>query len=802
MLSCKCTSSPPPSRRRHNLRPEVLHEGFLEKECKGRLAQRVWKRFYAVLMRYPTMRRKKTSSTSKAGPVKGQFRIEFFKHPSSTNSVESVDLLKYVGSNAVYTVDIGEGDEFCFVLKREDEKRGIRLKALSEIARVKWFDAIAEIVGAETSTVDDEASDASSPRSRRSSSCADYVPVGHRERLHFGIFTFRVHMPSVGAIVVVTSKKHEPKSKDNGDEQEEEEEEETIELRAPPAPGSSAGAETGEVVPLDVYLLMKSVTMGDLKEALFAWLQKELRTPQLIVAGHSRRKRTSSSSGPAHSKTPCEKDKSVVETSSGATKTTSNFRTPLLPPTRLPTDSFKHSPLIKSRTIPVAPLPRPSYVVDTKRGISVADGEEKFKTEKRRIEKERRDIASSCLRIWWERPPKLEALRRIRSIVADSSDRHVLLETSTMIGVLEEGVPLKRLWEMRGLVKDLTLVSASYASSRLRCEITGTKTLLDMNSRKYTAYSMICSSGELNWSVRRRYKEFFELHGKVKQWLVMHDRESKLPRLPAKTYSLSGKKMDRTFIARRERALQSYVSGLLSLEWSTECIPILSFFGAMSTSRQEKYERNTERSVVHASEVHKFACPGDVLLFRTKSTLSGIQRMVTVSEWDHVGMITVRDDSKKLWLLEACGDRVVCLPLVPRLKAYAKEYAECIALRRFEKPERTKAMLTKLALFTEEVKGKPYSCTPAKLLRRNSMGDGIESEKQEGYFCSELVAAALKKMGFLGRRMANSYFWPGSYNEGGDIEKHLEDGVVLGSLIVVDCKFVEIGRAVRESSFG
>ena len=53
-------------------------------------------------------------------------------------------------------------------------------------------------------------------------------------------------------------------------------------------------------------------------------------------------------------------------------------------------------------------------------------------------------------------------------------------------------------------------------------------------------------------------------------------------------------------------------------------------------------------------------------------------------------------------------------------------------------------------------------------MRRNSKGDGVESSKQDGFFCSELVAAALKRMGLLNRRMANSYYWPGSYIKGAD----------------------------------
>ena len=393
-------------------------------------------------------------------------------------------------------------------------------------------------------------------------------------------------------------------------------------------------------------------------------------------------------------------------------------------------------------------------------------------------------------------------LNKIKKLADDMSDAYRLQETSTLICLTDERSPLKHVWNLHGLVKDLTLVSTSYASSRLQCEVTGNKILLDMNNRKFTTYSMICRIGDLSWSIRRRYKEFAEMHDKVKYWLRDHDREiwiSDMPSLPSKT--LTGGQLKRNLVERRERALQRYIISLLSMEWSTTCEPVLAFFGALSTSRQEKYESNASRSVVHASELYRVVNPGDVILFRTRSTLSEIQRIVTYAEFDHIGMVSCREDSDRLWLLEACGDKVVCLPLVPRMKAYAKEYAETIAIRRFESPEITEKMLAELATFTEEVKGKPYSCTPGKLLRRNSKGDGLESSKQEGFFCSELVAAALKRMGLLDRKMANSYFWPGSYNKGGDIDKNLRDGVKLGDLIVVDCSSAEVGRAIKRSDF-
>ena len=125
-------------------------------------------------------------------------------------------------------------------------------------------------------------------------------------------------------------------------------------------------------------------------------------------------------------------------------------------------------------------------------------------------------------------------------------------------------------------------------------------------------------------------------------------------------------------------------------------------------------------------------------------------------------------------------------------------------MRRFVLPvDRTAEQRKKLGEFTEEVNGKPYSMTPGKLLRRASKGKGDDMSKQYGYFCSELVAAALKTIGLLDRTRASSYFWPGSYNIGGEIERHLSPNVRLDdTLLVIDSKFAEVGQSIlRNSSY-
>lgn len=75
---------------------------------------------------------------------------------------------------------------------------------------------------------------------------------------------------------------------------------------------------------------------------------------------------------------------------------------------------------------------------------------------------------------------------------------------------------------------------------------------------------------------------------------------------------------------------------------------------------------------------------------------------------------------------------------------------------------------------------------------------GIEEEE---FFCSKLVAAGLKAMGVISPDVNSSRFWPGSFAQGGDVDK---DGAMLpdwrfGDVIVVDTKTLELESAVLTS---
>ncbi|RHY38094.1 hypothetical protein DYB38_006786, partial [Aphanomyces astaci] len=126
-----------------------------------------------------------------------------------------------------------------------------------------------------------------------------------------------------------------------------------------------------------------------------------------------------------------------------------------------------------------------------------------------------------------------------------------------------------------------------------------------------------------------------------------------------------------------------------------------------------------------------------------------------------------------------------------RLLAYGREVTNAIVARRVL-ARRTPETLAKLQQFVLDVNGNKYSIVG--ILNRSKVDD---KEKTSHYFCSELVAATLQHLGWVHTNVPPSYFWPGSFAQGGEVEtdRHLTPSVALGPELAIDCKIMEVGRA-------
>ncbi|CAI2366371.1 unnamed protein product [Moneuplotes crassus] len=166
-------------------------------------------------------------------------------------------------------------------------------------------------------------------------------------------------------------------------------------------------------------------------------------------------------------------------------------------------------------------------------------------------------------------------------------------------------------------------------------------------------------------------------------------------------------------------------------------------------------------------EFKELADNGDLLLFKSQTFGTKFQRVVTRSEYDHVGMIVLCETDKDvntIFLLEAvCDDGVRLVEFLPNLDKYFDAYPK-IVYRPLQGIERDEKLLTDLDDYLEEVLGKKYNISLTKLMRktmapRNTLGKFTEKEDRT-FQCAELVAKMYKVLGILGPTSHSCQYMP------------------------------------------
>ena len=93
--------------------------------------------------------------------------------------------------------------------------------------------------------------------------------------------------------------------------------------------------------------------------------------------------------------------------------------------------------------------------------------------------------------------------------------------------------------------------------------------------------------------------------------------------------------------------------------------------------------------------------------------------------------------------------------------------------------ERDEEMLHSLDDYIQEVRGKPYSCSPIKLM---GLGHRQDPGSERNFFCSELIASAYKRLGILPQDLNAKSVWPGSFSD--DSILPLIKGKIGGELLI------------------
>jgi hypothetical protein len=173
-------------------------------------------------------------------------------------------------------------------------------------------------------------------------------------------------------------------------------------------------------------------------------------------------------------------------------------------------------------------------------------------------------------------------------------------------------------------------------------------------------------------------------------------------------------------------------------------------------SRLSPSDKFWKNSLISEPSFLKSAQSGDLLLFRGKNLGSKLQRCLTRSKYDHVGLV-MKFSNEEVGFLEASRAFGVVLTYWDKLfrKDWRKIYAE-VWYRKLELV-RTEEIIENLEKFVNETKGKSYSLGIGKGKKNVRPGN------EETFFCSELIASAYKVMGVIDEEVPSFKYFPSHF---------------------------------------
>jgi len=173
-------------------------------------------------------------------------------------------------------------------------------------------------------------------------------------------------------------------------------------------------------------------------------------------------------------------------------------------------------------------------------------------------------------------------------------------------------------------------------------------------------------------------------------------------------------------------------------------------------------------------------------IFRS-GIMSSMQRSVTSSCYDHVGIVCrIPPNSKhpsSLVVLEATSDGVKKYPLRGRLMAW--DLSDAQVVWRHLKIERTPEFQAQLRDFVADMDGKQYGLNPINMIRRVSV------QEKDSFFCSEIVAMALKKVGALPDDKPSNAYLPVTFSASSKLQ--MKGNASLDQEVLLQFHKLEVG---------
>jgi hypothetical protein len=185
---------------------------------------------------------------------------------------------------------------------------------------------------------------------------------------------------------------------------------------------------------------------------------------------------------------------------------------------------------------------------------------------------------------------------------------------------------------------------------------------------------------------------------------------------------------------------------------------------------------------------------GDIWLFRGRSIADRAIQTMTNSPVNHVGMVVALEDMQPLlWHAELgrslpdvwTGERqrgVQLHVLRDAVTIWDTKYGQRAWVRRLEGGKVGREHEDRLVEVINRFDGKPFPTTPG-LIGTWLNGRVRRSSSKETIYCAELVAATFQHMGLLPDRRPPSWYDPGKFWSGDDIE--LVEPFSLGGEILV-----------------
>lgn len=181
---------------------------------------------------------------------------------------------------------------------------------------------------------------------------------------------------------------------------------------------------------------------------------------------------------------------------------------------------------------------------------------------------------------------------------------------------------------------------------------------------------------------------------------------------------------------------------------------------------------------------------GDVVLFSGKGGISAGIKWFTGSEYSHVGMVVRMDSGIYLWESSTLTNEMLPDVMAGKVRKGVRRvslsdtirfYPGPMTIRMVEHPQETGEINRIASGLLEEFRGRSYE------RRKLSMISGHygweNKEDLSSLFCSELVAEAFQRFGWIPERQSSDSFWPVDFAPGGSVEGMFTASVAFGDEI-------------------